>query len=251
MTVPTPDGVYYVTFGAGALLGPGALILRRGKIGGMGHDAGHFAGSYHYDPAAKLLNLDIAIRVPAATPIAVGVKAGPAGSAVHVQLVGPQPQPSHTFRANLAGHTGELTLQLFAPLCVASDPAAPASVVSDPPHPDAFPDGIYKVESAGAAYLSRTVIALMDGQLVGVGMLGARYIGTYVFDSIRKLTSCSGHGEVPPHVPLVTGGFAGPQGLVIPITSETKFNGGRSRFSFSMIGRAVDAELIYQGPLPG
>ena len=250
MTDAMPDGVYHATFGAGALLAQGALVLRHGKAGGIGHEQGEYAGSYHYDPSDGRLALDIDIRVPTAAPIAAGLKAGPAGSTVRVEAAGRLQDPLTIIPVDLMGHKGEMALRR-----VGSLPAPPAAQQSGPlgaaSHPDAFPDGIYRVEAAGIGYLTRTIIVLAGGRMIGVGEMGGSYFATYEFDPVRKLTAFTGHAKLPPNVPLVTGGFAGPDGLTVPMSSETKFTGGRSRFSFSMAGRAIDASLVYQRPLPG
>ncbi len=255
MTDAKPDGLYFATFGAGALLGQGALVLLRGKIGGIGHHHGAFSGAYGYDPAGNRIALDVDIRVPPATPIAAGLKAGPAGSTVRIKAEGVLAAPSTTLPVDLAGHRGEMTLSWVGDLSDATAPPPPTiGTGSGPPQvapqSDVFPDGIYRIESGGIAYLTRTVIVLRGGKLVGVGEMGGRYFATYVFDPVRRLTTFTGHIELPPNVPLVTGGSTGPHGLTVPMTGETKFSSGRSRFSFSMAGRAIDSALVYQGSLP-
>ena len=250
MAEVSPDGVYQAVFGGGALIGQGALVLRHGKAGGIGHDHGEYSGAYHHDSSSGVLELDIDVRVPSATPIAAGLKAGPAGSTVRATAKGMLATPSTTLPVDLAGHKCELVLRRVGVLHVSPNPRQ-SSTDHGVPHADAFPNGIYRIESAGIGYLTHTVIVLADGHLVGVGEMGGNYFGTYAFDTIRKLTAFTGYAELPPNIPLVTGGSTGPLGLKAPISSETKFNGGRSRFSFSMNGRAVDAALVYRRPLPG
>jgi hypothetical protein len=239
------DAFYYVKFGAGALFGCGGLVIRSGKIGGLGNQNGTYSGSVSCDADTRHVTLDIGVHVGPAEPIASGLKAGPAGSTIYFKAHGAVADPQTTFPIDLAGHKCEMSLTLVEALQVSVDDGVPASR-----HPDAFPDGIYKMESAGASYLTRTVVVFNSGQLLGAGEMGGQYRGTYTFDPIRKLTIFTGTATLPPGVPLVTGGAVGQQWLTAPLTSEAKFNNGKTRLSFGFGGRAIDAALTYVQPLP-
>ena len=241
------DALYQVTFGSGALLRQGGLVVKSGKICGIGHHVGEYSGSASFDAGAQLLDLEIGVRVDAAVPIATGLKAGPAGSTIHFKAKGAIPEPQTTFGIDLAGNKGEMTLSLFEEL---RPPAAAPDISAVPPHPDAFPNGVYMLESAGIGYTTQTVVVLNSGQLLGIGEMGGQYRGEYVFDEVRKLTVFKGVAKLPPGVPLVVGGAVGTQWLTAPLASEGKFNRGRSRFSFSLAGRAIDAALMLRQPLP-
>jgi hypothetical protein len=240
------DAFYRVAFGSGALLQPGGLVVRGGKVGGMGNNGGIYTGTAFCENSSRVLTLDIGVRVAAGTPIASGLKAGPAGSTVYFKAQGAPPEPEMTYKIDLAGNKGEMTLSLLDELATGTTKDGDAAV----PHPDAFPDGIYLMESAGASYLTRTVVVFNAGQLLGIGEMGGQYRGSYVFDPVRKLTSFTGTGALPPGVLIATGAVVGREWLTVPLLSEAKFNKGKTRLSFAIFGRAMDAELTYQQPLP-
>ena len=139
-----------------------------------------------------------------------------------------------------------MTLRLLDDL--RDPPAASGDAVTA--HPDAYPDGIYRLESAGIGYVTQTVVIFNAGQLLGIGEMGGQYRGDYVFDEVRKLTAFKGTAKLPPGVPLIVGGSVGSEWLTAPLASEGKFNKGKSRFSFSLAGRAIDASLTFIQPLP-
>lgn len=241
------DTVYQVTFGSGALLPPGGLVVRRGKVGGIGNYHGAYSGSARMD-AGGMLDLDIGVRVDVGVPIATGLKAGPAGSTIYFKARLAVPASVSTCQIDLAGNKGTMTLgivDVLRPVPMPDDTSVGSA------HPDAFPDGIYRIESAGVGYTTRTVTVLNAGQYIGVGEMGGHYRGTYVFDAVRKLTNFVGEAKLPAGVPLVVGSAAGPEGLTVPLTSEGKYNRGTSRFSLSMAGRSIDALMTYQQALPG
>lgn len=239
------DALFHVSFGGGALLRQGGLVIRRGKVGGIGHYLGEYSGSARID-SCGLLDLDIGVRVDAGVPIATGLKAGPAGSTVYFKAKTAWPAPQTTCQIDLAGNKGTMTLSLFDDLRV--PPAVSGDVATA--HPDAYPDGVYRLESAGIGYATQTVVIFNAGQLLGIGEMGGQYRGDYVFDEARKLTRFNGQAKLPPGVPLVVGGAVGSEWLTAPLASEGKFNRGKSRFSFSFAGRAIDASLTFMQPLP-
>lgn len=239
------DALFHVSFGGGALLRQGGLVIRRGRAGGIGHYTGEYSGAARLDPSG-LLDLDIGVRVGAGTPIATGLKAGPAGSTVYIKAKIAWPAPETTCPIDFTGNRGTMTLSL---LDVLRDPPAASSDAATA-HPDAYPDGIYRMESAGIGYVTQTVVIFNAGQLLGIGEMGGQYRGDYVFDATRKLTAFNGTAKLPPGVPLIVGGSVGSEWLTAPLASEGKFNKGKSRFSFSLAGRAIDASLTFIQPLP-
>jgi hypothetical protein len=239
------NAFYFVKFGAGALIGCGGLVIRNGKIGGFGNQNGTYSGSASCDADTRHLTLDVGVRVGPAEPITSGLKAGPAGSTIYFKAQGARPDPQTTFPVDLAGHKCEMTLTLLDELQATIDDGD-----SSGQHPDAFPDGVYRMESAGVGYLTRTVVLFNSGQLLGAGEMGGQYRGTYAFDPIRKLTVFNGTALLPPGVPLVTGGAVGQKWMTAPLSSEAKFNKGKTRLSFGFAGRAIDAALTFLQPLP-
>lgn len=235
-----------MTFGNGILLGQGGLVVCNGKAAGVGHYHGDYTGTATCHPTEDLIAFDLDVRVPAGLPVAAGLKAGPAGSTLHLRAKGPIPAPEARYDIDLAGHRGEMVLRVFEHL--RSPPATAGETTT--PHPDAYPDGLYRLESAGIGYLTHTVVVMCAGQLTGIGEMGGQYRGTYVFDEERKLTKVTGEARLPPGVPLIVGGSVGGDWLTAPMTSEGKYQKGKSRFSFALAGRAIDAELSFLRPLP-
>ena len=247
MTAPAstsalPDAVYRMRFGGGIRLNYGAFLVCGGRIAGIGHADGVYAGTASLDPATGNATFDIGTRVPRAFVIADGLKAGPAGSTPHFVARGAPPTPAATYAVDISGSRGTVSLEHFDSL------APPAG---DPGHADAFPEGVYRLASAGIGYMTQTIVFLCGGKIYGLGEYGGRYGGDYSFDPVRKLTKFVGYADLPAGVPLITGGSAGPEGFRVPMSAEAKYNSrGGTRFSFSFAARAVDAELTLVKPLP-
>jgi hypothetical protein len=110
------EGIYHAVFEDGALLGQGVLVLRRGKVGGVGHDIGEYSGGYSFDAANNRLTLDLDVRVPAKTPITKDLKAGPAGSTVRIEGQGPAPDPLGRYTVTFAGQPAVLSLRFMRAL---------------------------------------------------------------------------------------------------------------------------------------
>lgn len=241
-TSPLPDAVYRMTFGGGVRLHHGGFVVCGGRVAGIGHADGVYEGTAALDTGTGVATFDIDTRVPRAFVIADGLKAGPAGSTPRIVARGAPPTPIATYVIDISGSRGAMTLELFQPL---SSPAG------DPGHVDAFPEGVYRLASAGIGYMTQTIVVLCGGRIYGLGEYGGRYGGDYSFDPVRKMTTFVGYADLPPGVPLITGGSAGPGGFKVPMSAEAKYNGrGKARFSFSFAARAVDAELTLVKPLP-
>ena len=118
-------------------------------------------------------------------------------------------------------------------------------------HPDQLPEGIYRMQSAGAGYAASTIAVVQGERLFAHGMFGGTYVGSCRFDPVRKLNQIVAKAHLPPFAPMVTGGKLGPEGAVVDIVTEVKLQGDRARFSFSVWGRSVDASLEFLRPLPG
>ena len=110
------DGIYHAVFEEGTDLGQAVLVLRDGRVGGVGHDDGEYDGGYAVDAARGLVALDLIVKVPARTQITTGVtgmKAGPAGSTVSITGQGPSPDPDGRFTVKIAGLPVVLTLRFL------------------------------------------------------------------------------------------------------------------------------------------
>jgi transcriptional regulator with XRE-family HTH domain len=120
-----------------------------------------------------------------------------------------------------------------------------------------FEDGLYSLtydtSSGGYERADRTsgVALLRRGRIVGSDAGGAKFEGTYQFDSTRRTNHFHVWLRVPPAGELVTGFDAGDTGATVEVVADLDRADPVASTVVHIGGRPLGLTLAYLGPLPG
>ncbi len=112
-------------------------------------------------------------------------------------------------------------------------------------------DGVYVLHYASEAYAARGVFVARKSAFFGVGQTGAIYEGSYWLDKKSDRMLVDGCVRFRPGTPLIMGGTAGDDGLIVPFKGSSKDGAPYEAYVFVMYDKPVDCSLEYMGPIPG
>jgi transcriptional regulator with XRE-family HTH domain len=124
------------------------------------------------------------------------------------------------------------------------------------PHP-VFQDGLYSLTyatSSGGYDKTDTksgVALLRSGRIVGSDPGGAKFEGTYQFDSTRQTNHFHVWLRVPPAGELVTGPETGETGAMVEVIANLDRADPVASTVVHVGGRPLGLTLAYLGPVPG
>lgn len=111
-------------------------------------------------------------------------------------------------------------------------------------------DGLYRLvygsEGGGEA-----IALVRAGRIVGSDRSGARFEGTYQFDSARRTNHFHVWLRVPPAGTTLTGLAAGEGGALVEVVAEVNEPGPVASVTARIGEESLELRLAYLGPLPG
>jgi hypothetical protein len=111
-------------------------------------------------------------------------------------------------------------------------------------------EGLYRL-MYGPDGCGEAVAFVRQGRVVGSDRSGARFEGTYQFDSARRTNHFHGWLHIPPAGKTVTGLAAGEGGALVEVVADVCDPGPVASAKARIGGKSIELRLAYLGPLPG
>ncbi|NOU06052.1 MAG: hypothetical protein HOO99_07710 [Hyphomicrobiaceae bacterium] len=112
-------------------------------------------------------------------------------------------------------------------------------------------DGVYVLTYTGDAYAARGVFVARKAAFFGVGQTGAIYEGSFWLDRKTDRMLVDGCVRFRPGTPLIFGGVAGDDGLIIPFKGQSTAGDPYLSYVYTIYDKPVECALEYMGPIPG
>jgi hypothetical protein len=112
-------------------------------------------------------------------------------------------------------------------------------------------DGVYILNYSGDAYAARGVFIARKSAFYGIGPTGAIYEGSFWLDRKSDRMLVDGCVRFRPGTPLIMGGTAGEDGLIIPFKGHSLVGPPYLSYVFIIHDKPVECALEYMAPIPG